>query len=618
MTRDFAGHPARLSLTSRLHGGPWGASAAASGLGPPAAAAASGLGPPAAAAPAGLGLPTATGKRVLEIGCRGGGALIALAFHDPEGTYRGLYQDAASVAAGEAAAAEIGLHNVLFKQGALEEQTGDLGVFEFVIAGDALARTEEGARWQLLERCRASLSETGILVLGYPVIPGAAHRGLVRALLAQHASGTAGGDSGAASDRGASGLRPPAAATASGSSAPAAAARASAEALRGMLGPSNHPYPQLLAMELTRFLEASDEVVVSDYLDAPEAVFAHRDVVKMAAEAGLRFVCDAMWNRPEGYVAPEIVEELAGRGLAGVDLDQALDVLRCRAERTSIFCRADVSPRERPGPQILDELWIASALVPASEAVNLAPGVEEPFSGEPGQRIASADPLLKAALVELHACSPRPLRFAEVVSAAVVRLHESGAEGEPSDAELAGVARDLWELHRRGLIDLLPEEPPIEGRTRSVGTPAPAGGLARRTKKARGGGSRWGTESRRSAPYEVGAPPQEETAPPTSDGRPDHSLNAMARYQVRTGAELTSPLLGKVPLDKLMTALLPHMVPGADEDALVRAMLVEASKGGVSIEIGGARLTDPELLEPMVRGLVRRAIRTLSLYGVLG
>ncbi len=575
MTRDFAGHPARLSLTSRLHGGPWGAGA-------PAAAAAAGLGPP----PAGLGLPTATGKRVLEIGARGGGALIALAFHDPEGTYRGLYQDAASVAAGEAAAAEIGLHNVLFKQGALEEQTGDLGVFEFVIAGDALARTEELARWQLLERCRASLSETGILVLGYPVIPGAAHRGLVRTLLAQHASEAAGGDSGAAGDR-------------------VAAAKASAEALRGILGPSTHPYPQLLAMELSRFLEASDEVVIRDYLDAPEAVLSHRDVVKMAAEAGLRFVCDAMWNTPEGYVAPEIVEELAGRGLSGVDLDQALDVLRCRAERTSIFCRADVSPRGRPGPQILDELWIASALVPASETVNLAPGVEEPFSGEPGQRIASADPLLKAALVELHACSPRPLRFAEVVSAAVVRLRESGAEGEPSDAELAGVARDLWELHRRGLIDLLPEEPVTDAGARRA-KKARSGGFARRTKKARG------------APYEVGAPPQEETAPPMSEGTSDHSLNALARYQVRTGAELTSPLLGKVPLDKLMTALLPHMVPGADEDALVRAMLVEASKGGVSIEIGGARLTDPELLEPMVRGLVRRAIRTLSRYGVLG
>ena len=127
--------------------------------------------------------------------------------------------------------------------------------------------------------------------------------------------------------------------------------------------------------------------------------------------------------------------------------------------------------------------------------------------------------------------------------------------------QLAGVARDLWELHRRGLIDLLPERP--------------------------------------------------------GPGGSSHVLHALARFQVRNGADLGSPVAGKVPLDKFTTSLLPHMVPGAGEESLVRAMLVEASKGGVSIEVGGTRLTDAALLEPMIRALVRRSVTTLARHGVL-
>lgn len=532
MAHDLAEHPSRLSLSSRLHGGP-----AASGR----------------------------GLRVLEIGRQGGEALIALAFHDPEGAYLGAFEDPASVEAGRAAAVEIGLTNVRFEPVSLDEPPMDLGVFDVVLARDALAWAPEMAQSEVLRLCHASLSESGILALGYPVLPGAANRGLVRTLLAPHV-----GTSSPGGDR-----------------ERVARAKASAEAFRAMLGPSGHPYPQLLGMELTRFLEASPEAALRDYLDAPEAVFAHSDVVKLAEAHGLRFVCDAMWNRPDGFVAPEIAEDLALRGLTGADLDQALDVLRCRAERTSIFCRAEpvshsigaASPgedraREVPGPEILDDLWIASALAPASETVDLGAEVEVSFSGEPGQRIASADPLLKAALVELHACWPRPLRFAEVVSAAVERLHEAGADGEPNDVQLAGVARDLWELHRRGLIDLLPERPSPRG-----GPPAP-----------------------------------EESTPREGES---HVLHALARFQVRTGADLTSPLAGKVPLDKFTTSLLPHMTPDATEDSLVRAMLVEASKGGVSIEIGGTRLTDAALLEPMIRALVRRSVSTLARHGVL-
>lgn len=542
MARDSAVHPARLSLSSRLHGGPWGVvKAAVADEGSSNEAVGS----------------EAVRRRVLEIGGRGE-EILAVASHDPGGEVLSLREGPESVAAGREAAAEIGLSNVRFEAFSLDDAPGDVGQFDLVIAEDALARAADlgkggGGRGvaaveELFRLFRASLSETGILVIGYPVIPGASQRGLVRSLLGAQAGG-AEGRGGAASE-----------------AERVAKAKAAAEAFRAMLGPSDHPYPQLLALELTRFLEASEEAA-SAYLDAPDAVFAHADVVRWAESHGLRFVCDARWNGPEGWVAPEIGDDLASRGLRGADLDQALDVLRCRAERLSIFCRADVSPGVPPGAEVLDELWITGRLAPAGEAANLAPGVEQAFSGAAGQRIASADPLLKAALIELHDSHPRPLRFAELVSASVARLHEAGAAGDPSDDQLAGVARDVWELFRRGLVELWPECGAVE--------------------------------SLRSAPGGT-------------------SLNPLTRRRVERGEPPISPLGDAVPLDRFGAAMVRRMVGVEGEDALVTAMLEEAAKGGVTIEVGGARLTDPTLVEPMIRALVRRSLATLARFGALG
>ncbi len=550
---DVSTSPARLILAARLHGGP---------------------------------APGARPKRVLELLCGRGERLLALAFYDPEGGYLGVDPDPSNIEAARGAAVEIGAKNVRFEVASPEALGFDAGDFDVVLGRDALARASFAGRAEVLRLGRACLSESGILVLEYPVLPGAANRALARTLVLPSVDAAA----------------PP--------EKRVEQARAAAEGFRGMLGPSEHPYPRLLGMELSRILEAPAEVVWREYLDAPGAAFAHAEVVSLAEAHGLRFVGDAAWNRPEGFVAPEIAEELGKRGLSGTALDQALDVLRCRAERSSIFCRDDAPVVEPPGVEVLDDLWIASPLVSArdgspshprdartpgvrtssvtgAESVDLTPGVEEAFVGPSGERIASPDPLLKGALLELRAVWPRALRFGEAVSAAVARLHEAGADGEPSDAQIAGLARDLWELLRRGMIDVLPAEPRFGGRESASLEGASEGGGAPVVKRSALGVVERG------------------------------SLHALARFEARTGRPLTTPVHTPLSLEKFDAALARHMVPGADEDALVGAMLVEAARGVVAIEIGGSRLTDPLLLEPMVRGLVRRGVATLARWGLV-
>jgi len=477
-------------------------------------------------------------SRVLLLGAGRGEDLLPLAFYDPEGSYLGVDDDAANIEFARGAAGEMGLSNVRFEAADWSEPPLTLGQFDVVIARGVLGRAAESRRNELLRLCRTSLADEGILYLDYPLIPGAASLRLVWSLI-----GPLVDPAGPVQKR-------------------VAQARAAAEAYRGMIASSGHPYPQLLAMDLSRVVESPDAVVWRDYIGAPGAVFLHRDVVRMAHEHGLRFVCDAAFNRAEGHVPAEIREELVGRGLSGLEMEQALDILRNRGHRGSVFCRAEVVEREPPGPDLLDELGMACGLGPKGEAVRLDPGVEEVFEGAGGERIASADPLLKAVLLELREGWPRPQRFGEVVSAAVMRLQREGAEGEPSDEHVAGLARDLWALFTRGMLVLLPNAPRFAEN-------------------------------------------------------PGTALHGLGRFEARAGGGLTTPLHTTMTLSGFDAALVRHMEPGADEDGLVRAMLVHAAKGSVAIEVGGARLTDPMLLEPMVRGLVRRSVATFARWGLI-
>jgi SAM-dependent methyltransferase len=515
-------YPPRLALAALLHGGPRGALENVRS-------------PEGRERPR---RPGSGGAQVLEIGTGKGENLVALAFYDPDGSYLGLDADPANIDAARSAAGEIGLANVRFEAVDLLEPPLDLGPFDYIFARGVLGVTREPAHIEILRLCRSSLAESGILYMDYPVIPGAANRQLARTLVAPLIDPEG----------------PPAKRVAQ--------AKAAAEAVRSMIAASNHPYPQLLAMELSRLAQSPDNVVWRDYLAGPTTAFLHRDVVALAEAQGLRFVCDAAFNQPEGFVPAEIREELSGRGLAGVDLEQALDILRNRGERGSLFCKAEAPPSEAVGPALLDELGIACGLAPKSESVRLDPGVEEAFEGASGERIASADPLLKAVLLDLRAAWPRPLSFVDLVSAGVERLHRQGAAGEPGDEQLAGLARDLWALYLRGLVELFPNLP----------------------RFAQGGGT---------------------------------VLHALARFEARSGAVLTTPVHTPLALTGFDAALVQHMEPGVDEDGLVGAMLVHAANGGVAIEVGGTRLTDAVLLEPMVRGLVRRSVATLARWGLV-
>ncbi|MFO0553837.1 MAG: class I SAM-dependent methyltransferase [Polyangiaceae bacterium] len=466
---------------------------------------------------------------VLEVGSGGGENLLPLAFYDPSGRYVGVEPDGEQLEKARARASLAGVANLRF-EGALELDDG--AEFEVVLVRDGALRATATDLKALVERVSRHLAADGLLYLEGPVLPGAG----VDALVGELVRATARDDTDDA-------------------------LRASVASLREVIARPSHPYPNLVALELAGAADLPSDELRRRASSSARLFF--REIVELAGAAELRWICDA--ERDESAIVEALREELASRGASGVGLEQAIDILCYRRRRASIFCRADAPSAPRPGLDALDRLFIASSLTAVNDPPRLGPGLEEAFTSVDGARITSVDPLLKASLLALRASSPRPLSFAALMGAAVQRLRDSGAEGEPDDELVAGVARDLWALYARGLVDLhfAPGPEPTTGST----------------------------------------------------------LHALARVEAAERATLTTPYHTLATLEGFDAALAKNLAAltdaGVGDDALVGAMMSSVLSGEIPLEIGGQRIADPTLLEPLVRALGKRGLATLERFGLI-
>lgn len=333
-----------------------------------------------------------------------------------------------------------------------------------------------------------------------------------------------------------------------------------AASLRALLSASEHPYPALLGRALESVAEGPLAQVAHEILGDPGQPLLHRDVIALATSNRLRFVCDASYDQPEAHTPDEVRAELAGMGLLGADQDQALDVLAFRRTRATVLCHADQPEGDPPGPEALDEVELTSPLAPAKGDTTLERGAEVAFTGPQGQRIATVEPLLKATLLVLAESFPRSLTFRELVGRAVMRLQEAGVLHEPSDEELAGVATDLWALQSNGLLTL---------------------SLAA-------------------------------NADPSDGAR----LHALARLEAKRGAPLSTRAHSLLTLTGFDAQIIKRLGEQADVEAVGRGLVRSLVSGELSMDLGGSRLTDPELLTPLVRSLVERCVDTLRRWGL--
>ena len=116
--------------------------------------------------------PPVAAARVLEIGCAAGGHIIPLAASFPHARFLGVDVSPRQIADGVARITRLGLDNITLSARSLTEIGAADGAFDYIIAHGLYSWIPDDLRDALLKVCGERLSENGIALISYNVLPG--------------------------------------------------------------------------------------------------------------------------------------------------------------------------------------------------------------------------------------------------------------------------------------------------------------------------------------------------------------------------------------------------------------------------------------------------------------
>jgi SAM-dependent methyltransferase len=403
--------------------------------------------------------------RVLELGCADGGNLIPMALGLPGARFVGIDLGAAHIAAGRATAAALGLANVDLRELDLlrfDEAIGDAEPFDYIVAHGLYSWVPPAVREAILALCARRLAPHGVAYVSYNAMPGWRVRGLLRDELLARA--------------------PPELPT----PARIAAARAWLDRCASWLpslargATADASWAALLGAEVERARRTTDTHLCHDYLAAENEALPFRTFHARAARHGLAFLAEADFAQSSLDALPEAAAAAIRADARGdlVATEEGIDLVRARAFRQTLLCRAERDVDRAPGPERMRELLIASwvealpgesgplATEASADASRARAAKAEPdgaaappgddddgddgdgaplTSGFAGFGAPSGPPVVGAALRALARRYPRAARFDELLALSPRRGSEDAAT--LAAALLRGAARGLVELH---------------------------------------------------------------------------------------------------------------------------------------------------------------------------
>lgn len=463
--------------------------------------------------------------RLLELGCGDGANLLPLAFHHPDWTLVGVDASARATDVAERGARALGLENVRFICADVASFAPE-GEHDYVIAHGLYSWIDEVRQAALRRLVRAALAPSGLAYVSFNAQPGWGARGRVRDALVRWPTDLAG-------------------------------SRARVDGLAALLGEPQHPWGSLLSHELERAAAADDGYLGHEYLAAHNHAFWLGEVVRDFGATGLRYVGDATFDRPEGFVAPALRERARSLADDPIAVEEMIDLIAYRQHRAAVFARDDAAFDLAAGPELLVEARVASAVRALNDPFDPSPGVEEPFRGPHGTEVRVAGALSKMALLVLARDYPRGHRVDALAAIARTLLPPEHIDGNAT----ARLRSGLWELWRNLELELRMDAP------RLGTTPGP---------------------------------------------RPVAS--ALSRYEAACRPALTTPLHGALPLEPIERAIVTRLDGTRTPSEVVSALTHAIEAGALQLEgipSGAARVT------PVLEMHIERTLTTLGWWGLV-
>jgi SAM-dependent methyltransferase/methyltransferase-like protein len=343
----------------------------------------------------GIDPPPVETARVLELGCGDGGNLIPMAFGLPGASFTGIDLNDDALARGRAHARALNLPNVDLRQGDLEQLEIE-GPFDYVVAHGVYSWVSPAARDRLLHVAGRALSDQGVLYVSYNALPGGHLRQIVRELMQFATRGET--DPRRIIEK----------------------ARGAVQLVKHAQGPSD-VYGVFLDEYLTKVLERSDAGVFHDDLEIHNEAVHVTQIVEHAERHGLQYLAEAdMRESSFGNVAPGVADALDSlEPTSEVEQEQALDFLRLRMYRQTLFCRATAARNDVPDRDRLDRLHAYSPMHPEEPDANLDDDSVAVFVGRHDARMRTDHPAVKQAFARLGGAWPASQPIGELTQASV-------------------------------------------------------------------------------------------------------------------------------------------------------------------------------------------------------
>ena len=366
----------------------------------------------------GLDAPAVDKCRVLELGCSMGGNLVAMAQNFPGSHFIGVDASSRQVADGWKTIEVLGLNNVQLKHLDILDIGEDFGEFDYIISHGVFSWVPPRVQDRMLELCQRHLASNGVAYISYNTHPGWHIRGIVRDMMLYR--GMQFGDL----------------------AARLAQAKSLVEFVAQSARGDDNPYRRMLQNEFKHIGQMEDYYLHHDHLEENNHPLYFHEFATELAVNGLQYLGEADFSMMVSTnFAPDVAKTLSELGAHDiVQMEQYMDFVRCRYFRQTLICRSGIRLNRTLKPDIVKNLFLASAATTASGELQLDESHADTFQTPGGQGISCKSPLTKIALRELKRLWPMPAAFSDLLARTRTAAAKAGhaANAAPAENFLAG------------------------------------------------------------------------------------------------------------------------------------------------------------------------------------
>jgi hypothetical protein len=435
----------------------------------------------------------------------------------------------------------LGLDNLELTRADITELTP--GEQDYIVAHGVFSWVPPEVQERIFAIMAAHLAEEGLAYISYNALPGWGVRGQVRHVMCAQAPFDA----------------PP--------SERIDAARAVLETLTRTLENASTPYQLLLRGEVELARGRSDAYLLHEFLAPTNEAFHAEAFQERAAAHGLRFVAELSPVTWDSWGERFLRRELATAARAPEDMERWMDLLHYRQFRATVLGRASVAHGPPEPLALLARCRVAGAIRAVERRPSLDAGVTEVFVASSGVKITAAEPILKAALIEVGRAWPRDIPFEELTVRVLTQLglrRARSTEEDLTEEERSALARDLVELEALGHLDLRVRELPVAPR-------------------------------------------------PTE--RP--AVTSLTRFEAERHGWVSTPMHAMLRLDPLERELVRVLDGSRDVVALTEATLAAVREGRVAFRTEEGAVEDEAALRSLVPGVLGQKMLRFCAHGLL-